>query len=193
MRIIGVLDLLDGRAVHARAGSRADYAPVQNIAAATMPRGDALGLAQWYVDIGVGELYVADLDAIQQRAPQRALIETIAAVDVPLWLDAGVNTVTAARDALALGASHVVVGLETLTAFEALDEICADVGGVRVAFSLDLRHGQPVAADGLIGAGDAGPDVARRAAAAGVGAIIVLDLARVGTGTGLDLPLITRV
>jgi phosphoribosylformimino-5-aminoimidazole carboxamide ribotide isomerase len=35
--------------------------------------------------------------------------------------------------------------------------------------------------------------LAQRAAAAGVGAIIVLDLARVGTGAGLDLALIGRI
>jgi uncharacterized protein related to proFAR isomerase len=35
--------------------------------------------------------------------------------------------------------------------------------------------------------------VAMRAADAGAGAVIVIDLARVGTGTGLDLALIDRV
>ena len=35
--------------------------------------------------------------------------------------------------------------------------------------------------------------MAARAAEAGVGALIVIDLARVGMGTGLDLALITRV
>jgi phosphoribosylformimino-5-aminoimidazole carboxamide ribotide isomerase len=35
--------------------------------------------------------------------------------------------------------------------------------------------------------------VAKRAAQAGVGAVIVIDLARVGMGTGLDLALIGRV
>ena len=35
--------------------------------------------------------------------------------------------------------------------------------------------------------------MAERAAQAGAGAVIVLDLARVGTGTGLDLALIGRV
>jgi phosphoribosylformimino-5-aminoimidazole carboxamide ribotide isomerase len=35
--------------------------------------------------------------------------------------------------------------------------------------------------------------MASRAAVAGAGAVIVLDLARVGTGSGLDLALLTRV
>ena len=193
VRLIGVLDLLDGRAVHARGGRRADYAPVRDVAGSTIAAGDALALARWYVDAGITELYVADLDAIQQRAGQHALIEAVARIGVPVWLDAGVTTVTGARDALARGACQVVVGLETLTTFQVLEEICAEVGGVRVAFSLDLRDGQPVALESLIESPDPGPRLAHRAAAAGVGTIIVLDLARVGTGAGLDLPVIARV
>jgi phosphoribosylformimino-5-aminoimidazole carboxamide ribotide isomerase len=180
MRVIGVLDLRDGKAVHARAGQRANYAPVRNVAGRAIEAGDALALARWYVDLGVGELYVADLDAIERRSPQRALIENLAGLGVPLWLDAGVSSVAAARDALQLGARQVVVGLETLTTFEALDEICAGIGGSHVAFSLDLRDGRPLAGDGLIEGTDPAVRLAQRAAAAGVGAIIVLDLALIG-------------
>ena len=65
-----------------------------------------------------------------------------------------------------------------------------------MAFSLDLRDGEPVIATGANGAiplGEPAHVVASRAANAGVGAVIVLDLARVGTGTGLDVALIARV
>ena len=67
----------------------------------------------------------------------------------------------------------------------------------RVAFSLDLRDGEPVIAPSALAvAAHAGAPCIGRARArggAGVGAFIVIDLARVGTGAGLDLPLIARV
>jgi len=203
MRIIGVVDLLGGRAVHARAGQRESYAPVATIAGSRIESGDALAVARAYVDrLGVAELYAADLDAIlgrldaARRPSQSGAVAAVAALGAPLWLDAGVSTADHARHALGLGAARVIVGLETLPSYDALGEICAAVGGDRVAFSLDLRDGEPMIDTGVSGGiapGEPAHLVAARAADAGARAVIVIDLARVGTGTGLDLGLIARV
>jgi len=195
MRVIGVVDLLAGRAVHARAGRRDSYQPVRAVAGLPIESGDALALARAYVDrLGVTELYAADLEAILGGASQDALVAAVAAFDAPLWLDAGVTSTQRARHALGLGATRVVVGLETLASYEALGEICAALDGGRVAFSLDLRDGEPVvAASADIPRHEPAHVVASRAANASVGAVIVLDLARVGTGAGLDFALIARV
>jgi phosphoribosylformimino-5-aminoimidazole carboxamide ribotide isomerase len=193
LRIIGVIDLLGGRAVHARAGRRAGYQPVLTAAGAAVD-GDAETLARTYVTCaGLTELYVADLDAIRGRAPQDAEIATIAALGTPFWLDAGVSSADRARRALDLGATGLVVGLETLTSFESLSGICRVVGGNRVAFSLDLRHGEPIVTGDCVRSGEPAPRVAARAANAGASIIIVLDLARVGTRAGLDFELIARI
>jgi phosphoribosylformimino-5-aminoimidazole carboxamide ribotide isomerase len=110
----------------------------------------------------------------------------------PLWLDAAISSPDDARRALDLGASCVIVGLETLTSFDALGEICGAVGSERVAFSLDLRGGDPVAP--RLGVPSNEPaDLAGRAADVGVAALIVLDLARVGQATGPDMEMIARV
>ena len=195
MRVIGVVDLLAGRAVHARAGRRDSYQPVRAVAGLPIESGDALALARAYVDrLGVTELYAADLEAILGGASQDALVAAVAALDAPLWVDAGVTSTQRARHSLGLGATRVVVGLETLASYEALGEICAALDGDRVAFSLDLREGEPVvAATGDIPLREPAHVVASRAANAGVGAVIVLDLARVGTSAGLDFALIARV
>jgi phosphoribosylformimino-5-aminoimidazole carboxamide ribotide isomerase len=197
MRVIGVVDLLAGRAVHAYAGRREAYAPVRDVRGVRSVAGDPVALARSYVDdLGLTELYVADLDAILGGAAQDPLVARLAALGVPIWLDAGVSSVDRARQALAAGARRVVVGLETLVSYEALDAICAAVGGERVALSLDVRNDDPIvapAASGALAAGGPPERVAARAAEAGVGAVIVLDLARVGTGSGLNLGLIARV
>jgi phosphoribosylformimino-5-aminoimidazole carboxamide ribotide isomerase len=196
MRVIGVLDLMNGLAVHARAtaGGRAAYQPVRMVAGVTLDPGDAIGLARVYLGVlGVRELYAADLDAILGGEPQRLRIAGVARLGAPLWLDAGVRDAAGARDALAAGASRVIVGLETLPSFGALAEICRAVGGERVAFSLDLRDGAPVGGDGAIAPGASVLTLAAEAADAGAGAVIVLDLARVGTGGGVDVALMRRV
>lgn len=194
MQLIGVVDLRAGQAVHARAGHRERYAPVETVAGSAITPGDAPALARAYTErLGLSELYVADLDAIVDRAPQDAVAAELAALGPPLWLDAGVSSPAAARRALDLGAARVVVGLETLPSFDALGLICDAVGGNRVAFSLDLRAGEPIVTSGDIPPGEPAHLIASRAADMGAGAVIVIDLARVGTGSGLDCELITRV
>jgi len=179
--VIGVIDVRGGVAVHARGGVRERYEGI----------GDPLDLARKYLDdCGVGELYVADLDAIENRADAVRHLHVRAICErASVWLDAGVSSVARAREAIALGALHAVVGLETLPSFDVLSDICNAVGGDRVAFSLDLRHGRPLG----VGEGEDPTVLASRAVACGASAIIVLDLARVGMAAGLDLELLTHL
>jgi phosphoribosylformimino-5-aminoimidazole carboxamide ribotide isomerase len=191
MRVLGVLDLTAGLAVHARGGARDRYAPVRS--RLTGADGDAVALASAYRDqLGVEELYVADLDAIGGGGVQRALVGRLATACGALWLDAGVARAADAARAVQEGAARVVVGLETLSGFGDLEEIVRTVGAERVAFSLDLRGGEPVVRAGGVPR-EAPAVLARRAAGAGVGAVIVLDLARVGAAAGVDLSLLTEI
>jgi phosphoribosylformimino-5-aminoimidazole carboxamide ribotide isomerase len=204
VRIVGVIDLKDGRAVHARGGDRDRYEPVSAVS------GDAVALADFYRARGVAEIYVADLDAIAGQKSQDDIVDALIGCGLPLWLDAGITTWQRAQETINRGAARVVIGLETLSSFEALDVICISVGGERVAFSLDLRGGKPIAASrfgldaGRLPAASTVPgerlaapvsagDIAARAAQAGIGAMIVLDLARVGNGSGPDFDLIAGI
>lgn len=195
MRVIGVVDLAHGRAVHASGGQRERYAPVKHVAGTSIEAGDASALARVFVDdLGLPELYVADLDAIAGRPSQDAIITTVAAIGAPVWLDAGVTSVDRARHAIGLGAARVVVGLETLHSMDALAAICAAVGRDHVAFSLDLRRGQPLTASGFDGPRDSSArEFAELAAQAGAGSIIVIDLGRVGADEGPDLENVSSV
>ena len=195
MRIIGVIDMLGGRAVHARAGARDRYAPVQTAAGWPIDPGNVQTLAEVYTDVlGVSEIYAADLDAILNQQPQDAVTRGLSSLTAPLWLDAGVRSVDDARRAMVLGASRVIVGLETLPSFEVLAGICAKIGRDRVAFGLDLRDGQPIVTAGTRGEGTQSPEaIAKLAVSSGVNTVIVIDLARVGTGRGLDGDLLRRI
>lgn len=167
--------------------------PIESVAGESIPPGDATALARQYVSrFGVSGLYVADLDAIEQRAPQRLLVGAIAAIGAPVWLDAGVASVDDARRALDSGASRLIVGLETMPSFHELRSIVNEVGHQQVVFSLDLRDGEPIAATSEL-KNHTPEGLLARAADAGVSVAIVLDLARVGAGCGFDLPLISRL
>ena len=191
--MLGVVDLRRGLAVRARGGRRDHYLPIDRVAGESIPPGDATALKRQYLDrFGLSALYVADLDAIEQRAPPHAVVRTIASVGDPLWLDAGLTTSDDARQAMTCGASRLIVGLETLSSFEVLESIVKLIGPQRVVFSLDLRGGQPIAPAPELRR-KRPEDLVARAAEAGVAAVIVLDLARVGSGSGVDLELLARI
>jgi phosphoribosylformimino-5-aminoimidazole carboxamide ribotide isomerase len=177
--------------VHAQGGRRDEYLAIEQVAGEPIRSGDALALARQYRErFGLMRLYVADLDAIEGRMPQAILVRNLASSGVSIWLDAGVASVDAAFHALDLGVEKVIVGLETLTSFDVLDAICRPAGE-RVVFSLDLQDGMPLAHAPELGQQQP-DDLIARAVAAGASAVIVLDLARVGSGAGLDLELLMR-
>ena len=190
--IIGVIDLRDGLAVHATGGDRRCYEPITAVVGRPIAAGDARAVARYHTETcGVDAIYVADLDAIGGAAWQTAAVASIAAHTRTMYLDAGVTTPGAAERARALGATQVVVGLETLDAFASLGAISARLGEGATVFSLDLRDGRPLTRDDL--RIDTIEDAVSAAVDAGVTAIIVLDLAQVGQGRGPALEAIARV
>jgi phosphoribosylformimino-5-aminoimidazole carboxamide ribotide isomerase len=189
VRVIGVIDVKSGRAVHARGGRRDLYEPVRSPLVPPERAGDAAALARGYRDIlGLASIYVADLDAIAGQSMQD--LTGILACGLPLMVDAGVTTETDAERALTLGVARVVVGLETLASFEDLARIVRRVGAERVVFSLDLCDAQPVTQPAASFGGLVPLALARLAVRAGASAVLLLDLARVGRLVGADMALV---
>jgi phosphoribosylformimino-5-aminoimidazole carboxamide ribotide isomerase len=200
MDIIPVLDLARGVAVRAQAGDRARYEPVES-ALMLSTVGDAVGLLRAFrARLGATSCYIADLDAIQGGAVQRTMLRELAQLENgfagPIMVDAGAHTPESTLEVMACGASQVVIGLETLRAFTHLAEIVRLMGEEQVIFSVDLRLGSPILHPARQDAMGAQPDalsLAAQAVEAGVSTLLVLDLARVGTGCGTDLGLIEEL
>jgi phosphoribosylformimino-5-aminoimidazole carboxamide ribotide isomerase len=186
MRVVPVLDLKGGVAVHAVRGERDAYAPVKSVLSASA---DPVELARGFRErLGSDACYVADLDAIAGTGDHGAVVQAIAALGLSVWLDAGVATADDARRVVSSGAARVIIGTETL---REVRELAAIAGAARAArgtgadciLSLDHR------ADRLLGgspavAGAEATELAAAAWTAGIRAFIVLDLARVGARTG---------
>lgn len=197
MDIIPVLDLARGLAVRAQAGDRSRYEPVASALAPDAGDDPVAIMRAFRSRLGATACYVADLDAIQGGAVQRAMLRELAQLETgfagAILVDAGAHTPESSFEVLAAGASEVVIGLETLRAFTDLRDIVHVVGESRVVFSLDLRMGSPILHPAMHDAEGAAPDalgLATQAMETGVGTMVVLDLARVGTGCGTDLGLL---
>jgi phosphoribosylformimino-5-aminoimidazole carboxamide ribotide isomerase len=183
-QIIPVLDLKGGRAVHAVAGRRAYYQPVQSILHATS---DPLELAAaLHQHLGLIALYLADLDAIAGDAPDLALYQQLISSGFYLIVDAGLRDLRSAERLLLLdrSSSAIVAGLETLESPGALGEIVQMLGSGRTIFSLDLDEGRPRKAVQSTWKFDDSCELACEAIERGVSRILLLDLARVGTSRG---------
>jgi phosphoribosylformimino-5-aminoimidazole carboxamide ribotide isomerase len=200
MEIIPVLDLSYGQAVWAQGGDRARYEPVVS---ALVPEavGDAVALLQAFRRrLGATSCYVADLDAIEGGAVQRTLLKELAQFETgfagAIMVDAGAHSPESTFEVLACGASQIVVGLETLRAFTDLADIVQMLGEQDVVFSVDLRAGSPILHPGMQDASGAVPDavsLTAQAVDAGVSTLLLLDLARVGAGCGVDVGLVEEL
>jgi phosphoribosylformimino-5-aminoimidazole carboxamide ribotide isomerase len=183
MRIIPVIDLLEGRAVLARGGVRSAYRPVESL---LYQGDDPLGLALAYREVfGLDEIYLADLDAIEGGTPAVSLVRSAANASLRLWVDAGVREPSRAKAFFEAGAARVIAATETLTGPSVLERLVKESPSGAVVFGLDLRGGRP-----LLAHGHSWPTVEPEALidvglAAGVERLLILDLERVGSGTGV--------
>jgi len=183
--VIPVLDLKAGRAVHAVAGQREHYQPIRSV---LHPGSDPIDLAHTLRGtLGLHTLYIADLGAIAGLPPELALYKNIISLGIHVVVDSGISDVRSAAPLLDLDDSSctIVAGLETIRGPRELGEIVHRAGAERVIFSLDLFDGRPRHAPGSDWAGDDPCELARQAIALGVRHLLLLDLARVGTGRGL--------
>ncbi|MDX1519839.1 MAG: HisA/HisF-related TIM barrel protein, partial [Gammaproteobacteria bacterium] len=93
MHIVPVIDLLNGQVVHARAGRRDEYQPLQTRLAKSCRPEDVLeGLLAEY---GFGSVYIADLNAITDGSCQIVELNRLREEfsDIEIWLDAGTRTI----------------------------------------------------------------------------------------------------
>jgi HisA/HisF family protein len=187
MRVVGVIDLKDGTAVHAVRGERERYRPVHSVIGGD--DGDAPALARGFrAALGLDELYVADLDAIVGAGDNSATVGALAR-EARVMVDAGVSEPARAQALLDLGAHRVIVGTETLTGPDALDRLLAELPSGALVLSVDLREGRVLSPDAQL-AGLPALDAVARLYRRGLREAIVLDLARVGSGAGPDVELI---
>jgi phosphoribosylformimino-5-aminoimidazole carboxamide ribotide isomerase len=187
MKVIPVLDIMQGQVVRGVAGNRAEYRPVvSQLTSEVSPRGMARALVERF---GFADAYVADLDAISGGEPDWKSYLEATRCGLRLWIDAGVKSPANAcllcdrlkREGVSV---RIVAGLETLDGAESLRQIIAALGPEQVIFSLDLKQGVPLARSAEW-QGLAPTAIAELAAQCGVTAMIVLDLAHVGMGQGV--------
>lgn len=183
MRVVPVLDLLNGVVVRGVAGQRASYQPVQScLVNSCSPLPVARAFREHF---GLQTLYIADLDAILHGRPNLEIYRELAADGFSLLADAGTRDVQTARTLLEFGAQSIIAGLESIPSGRVLQELIAEFGSDKIIFSLDLKRGQPLS-NSPVWHGKGALEIGQQALDCGVRRLIVLDLAQVGIGEGVS-------
>ena len=190
MKVIPVIDILNGVAVHAVRGKRKEYQPLQSILCKSA---EPLEVAKAFRNLGFSELYVADLDAILGNQGNLHVLKRIPKeTGLALMVDAGVTTLEQAEKLLQSGVSKVIVGTETLVSKSFVGEAVKRFGSDHIIVSLDMKSDLV-----LTKAEFEGPQEAivllREFEKMGVSQVIVLDLARVGSGEGVNVDFLKDV
>jgi phosphoribosylformimino-5-aminoimidazole carboxamide ribotide isomerase len=179
MNIIPVLDLRGGVVVRAHRGQRDRYRP---IVSPLSPTSDPVDVMRGLLAIhAFTTFYLADLDAIEGTGDNDHVLRGLRTGFPALgfWVDNGVADAVAADRFLDADIGHLVVGSESQKDVAMLRHL---VGRTRIVLSLDFR-------------GDAfqGPPALFDDVAAWPQQLIVMTLARVGSGAGPDLDLLRAI
>lgn len=213
LRLIPVLDVMRGQVVQAIGGRRNDYWPIasklvqstdpQTVAAKLL---EVSGASELYIaDLdALGSVQGLTIDGRSFGAAKSAVLGSLffdsngvtvnsqgckppeRSRSVTIWLDGGFGPKRDIRDLPDFPVLHPVVGFETCLSPDYLTKFLAHRGVRCVAFSIDLREGELIGnwrAWGLQSERDV-LGLARAVVRMGCRHLIVLDLARVGTGSG---------
>jgi phosphoribosylformimino-5-aminoimidazole carboxamide ribotide isomerase len=173
MEIIPVIDLKSDLVVRARMGQRDQYRPIET---PLSPSSDPVDVVRGLLGVSAFRtLYVADLDAIERKGDARNALARVKSAfpQLDVWVDNGLADAAAARAFLDDGSDHLVLGSEAQADHRLVKSLRGDP---RVLLSLDFRGDRFIGPPTLLARPDIWPQ-----------RVIVMTLARVGSGAGPDL------
>jgi phosphoribosylformimino-5-aminoimidazole carboxamide ribotide isomerase len=173
LQAIPVIDLMGGQVVRARMGDRASYRPLES---PLSPTSEPVGVVRGLLSVfPFATFYVADLDAIQGSGHNCQTLRRIRAEfpSLQIWVDSGVAVASALDAFIGAGLGTPVIGSESQRDGKL---IAQPRDSKRIVLSLDFR-------------GDAfqGPQEILAEPGLWPQRVIVMTLARVGSGAGPDL------
>ena len=190
MKVIPVIDVLNGIVVHAVRGIRREYRPLQSVLTKSI---EPLEVVLTFKNIGFTDLYVADLDAIIDCSTNINILKNISdESDIELMVDAGVTNIERAQKLLDSGVSKLIIGTETLQRKSFVSDAVRLFGSERVVVSLDLKGNRILVKLGFDGCNDP-LCLLKQFKAMGVSQVIVLDLLRIGSREGVNVDFLKKV
>jgi phosphoribosylformimino-5-aminoimidazole carboxamide ribotide isomerase len=182
--VIPSVDILRGEVVRLRRGEPE---------AKTVYSDDPVAVAKDWEAQGAPRLHVVDLDAALGGEPQSNVVEQIVRnAGIPIQVAGGIRSAEAGRRWAEVGADRVIFGTAALTDLGVLHE-AIEALGPRLVVAPDALGREVRIAGWTKGTGEDVVDAARRLAAAGVGRLLVTDIAQDGMLSGPNVDLLREV
>ncbi|SFM79693.1 HisA/HisF-related TIM barrel protein [Methanolobus profundi] len=185
-RIIFVLDIFNRTVVHAQGGTRSEYKPI-HFSSHICNSSDAVKITE---AVKPAEVYIADLNLLQGIGKREKNFDVIQAVSekTTVMLDPGITSISETEDVMEIVQS-VVLGTETAS-LDIIRKASALYPG-RVNVSIDKKNGKILSNDPEM------PDdpfrIVELLNECDLNDIIILDLDRVGTSSGVDSQFLSKI
>ena len=185
-RLIFVMDLLDGLVVHAKRGERDKYVPIHRFSS-IVTSSDPVRVIE---ALKPREVYIADLNRLMNTGNNRPILEDLRArnSDLTIMLDYGVKGMGDLKEAVAAElADKFVLGTETIS-IELLE--AASKSSSDIIVSVDLFNGEVLTSDTRMKIDPL--QLIQELNKFPVRDVILLELNRVGTKSGIDFEFLAR-
>ncbi len=187
-RLIFVMDLLDGVVVHAKRGEREKYVPIHRFSSIVTSSDPARVLET----IKPNEVYIADLNRLMSTGNNRPILKDLRTrnMDLRIMLDYAVKGMEDLKEAVdAEMADKFVLGTETIS-LELLEEASKSDIINDISISLDLFNNEVLTSDTRMKIDPL--RLIKELNKFPVRDVIVLELNRVGTKSGIDFEFLAR-
>jgi len=181
--IIPVLDLKNREAVSGKSGKRETYKPLETVFhKSSSPQEIAKSLS----DAGAVRMYIADLDAIENGKSNFDVVNEVNK-HVSVMLDSGASNAFEVEKALEV-ADKVIIATETLKDMDDLNSIFHNLDRNRLIISIDIKEGKIFSKNLNIDL----EDFTEKIKELNPPEVILLDISKVGTETGVNEELIKK-
>ena len=190
MKIIPVIDILNGIVVHGKKGKRKQYMPLKSLLSRSV---NPIDIARIFKKIGFNDLYLADLDSIMGNSANfKIYTQILKKSNQNLMVDAGISDITKAEKVIETGVSKIIIGSETLNNLDFVKKSIKKFGQNRIIVSVDIKEGKLLSNSKKINFMSINQFI-QRIEKLGIKKIILLDLDLVGTQSGINFELIKKI
>lgn len=181
-RIIFVLDIFNGKAVHAIRGERTKYQPIKGSQVC-----DSSNPLDIVYALSPKEVYIADLDRLQNQGDNFVLIREISE-KARTMADIGSTSMDDVEKCAQI-ADNIILGTETAS-LELMENAIKKFPG-RIIVSIDMKNGKVLTKDDRL---DLEPEeLNKKLNDHDIKDIIILELTRVGTSAGIDAAFLEKI
>lgn len=187
MRVIPVIDLLDDKVVHGVGGEREKYEPIDSV---LTDSAEPLPVATKFDELGFDELYIADLNSIQNIGENiESIAQIISETGLNVMLDAGFSYSQDLDPYVNRGINRAVLATETLASLEVVEEVRSEYG-LQIVASIDVRGEEIIAQSSQLQRPLS--ELVREFEKNGASEMILLNLEKVGSSAGPDTQLVKK-